>query len=134
VAVVAVAWCLVLAQAIPLLAHGEIGDSQEAARRGDLGEALDEASAARDIEPWAATPYLQLALVAEQTGNLRVARRWTVDAIERDDRDWRLWLVLARLETKLGRTAAAERSLRRAVELYPRSPLFEGMLPSTDDG
>jgi Flp pilus assembly protein TadD len=49
-------------------------------------------------------------------------------AISRDRTDWRLWLASARIETRLGRVRAAERSLRRAVELNPRSPLLSGIV------
>ena len=55
-------------------------------------------------------------------------------AIARDREDWRLWLVAARVETKLGRVAAAERSLDRAVELNPRSPLFKGLVGDSAGG
>jgi hypothetical protein len=123
-----IAWALICAQVIPLLADREIARSQAATVGGDLDEASEAAESARDIQPWAATPYLQLALVGEQRGDLQQARRWIGEALVRDARDWRLWLVSARLETKLGRAAVAERSLRRAVELNPRSPLFKGLL------
>ena len=134
VASLLVAWILILAQAIPLLAQREIADSQAAVERGDLGEAFSAAGAARDVQPWAATPYLQLALVSEEAGDLRRAGAWIDKAIERDSRDWRLWLVSARVETKLGRVAAAERSLRRAINLNPRSPLFVGLLEDETAG
>jgi hypothetical protein len=134
VAALLVAWILILGQAIPLLAQGEIADSQAAVRRGDLGEAFSAAGGARDIQPWAATPYLQLALVSEDAGDLRRARAWIDDAIERDARDWRLWLVSARIETKLGRVGAAERSLQRAISLNPRSPLFNERLGEGGSG
>jgi hypothetical protein len=127
VAAILLAWGLIFAEAIPLLAQREITHSQAAARRGDLREALTAAGSARDIQPWAATPYLQLALVSEQVGALRLAQKWIDRAIARDRRDWRLWLASARIETKLGRVEGADRSLRRAVELNPRSPLFKGM-------
>lgn len=128
VAAIVVALLLVLSQAIPLFAQREIGDSQAAVRRGDLGDALSAAKSARDIQPWAATPYLQLALVSEQAGALTSARTWIDMAIARDRTDWRLWLTAARIETRLGRVEAAERSLRRAVELNPRSPLLRGIV------
>jgi len=119
---------LVFAQAIPLFAEREIGRSQAAARRGDLSDALAAAKSARDIQPWAATPYLQLALVTEAAGALPSARAWIRMAIARDRTDWRLWLTSARVDTRLGRVKAAERSLRKAVELNPRSPLFRGIV------
>jgi Tfp pilus assembly protein PilF len=52
------------------------------------------------------------------------ARAAIEDAIERDPLDWRLWLVRTRLEAKDGDVADARRSLARAVELNPESPLF----------
>lgn len=134
VAAVLIAWVLVFAQAIPLLAQRELDKSQAASARGNAREALDAAESARDIQPWAATPYLQLALVSEQIGALPVARTWIGRAIARDQEDWRLWLVAARVDTKLGRVAVAERSLKRAVELNPRSPLFKGLLGDSAGG
>lgn len=115
---------LVLAQAIPYLAHLQIGESQAAVRRGDSAAARSAALAARDLEPWAASPYLQLALVEEQAGNVGAAGGWIREAVERDRLDWRLWLVRSRIELKAGRIAAARRSFDRAVSLNPRSPLF----------
>jgi tetratricopeptide (TPR) repeat protein len=134
VAVLVVAWALVVAEAIPLLAQNEIHESETALEREDLDEAFISARAARDIQPWAATPYLQLALISEEAGLLPRARQWIGEAIERDSRDWRLWLVSARLETKLGRVTAAEQSLQRAVALNPRSPLFRGLLAEDTGG
>jgi tetratricopeptide (TPR) repeat protein len=119
-----VAWLLICAQAIPLLAQLQIGDSQEAARRGNLSGALEDAFAARKLEPWASSPYLQLALLQEEKGDLPAARDWIAKAIERDREDWRLWLVRARLETKQGEISAARASLDQATRLNPRSPLF----------
>jgi hypothetical protein len=134
VATLVLAWGLICAQAIPLLASREVGRSQRAASDLDLREAAEDAEAAREIQPWAATPYVQLALANEQAGALVRARAWINEAIERDRRNWRIWLVSARLETKLGRPVAAEASLRRAAELNPRSPLFEGLLADTTGG
>jgi Flp pilus assembly protein TadD len=86
--------------------------------------AVDAAHAARAIAPWAPTPYLQLALIREQSGDLEVARTRIREALDRDETDWRLWLVSARIETKLGSVATATRHLARARALNPRSPAF----------
>jgi Flp pilus assembly protein TadD len=126
-AVVAAALFLVGTQASSLLASLEINESQAAAQRGNTTAGLEHARNARDLEPWAASPYLQLALVAEQTGNLRTAHRWIIEATDRDPMDWRVWLTRARIETKSGFVAAARRSLARARSLNPRSPLFAGL-------
>lgn len=80
--------------------------------------------AARGLQPWAASPYVQLALVEEQLGELDVARYWISEAIERADDDWRLWFIKARLETNAGDIDEARESLARARELNPRSQLF----------
>jgi hypothetical protein len=131
VVVVLTFWLLLAAQVITLLSDREIAKSQHAVTRGDLSEATIAAEAARNIEPWAATPYLQLTLISEAAGDLPEARIWNGEAIERDRKDWRLWLVAARIEAKLGRMSAAEDSLRTAIGLNPRSPLFAELL---DDG
>jgi hypothetical protein len=124
IAVVAVAWLLLWAQAIPLLTQIEIRASQRAASRNDLLNAYEAARKARNLQPWVASPYLQLALVAERGGALAPARRWIDQAVAREPRDWRLWLVSARLNLAAGRTEAAKRSLAQARRLNPRSPLF----------
>jgi tetratricopeptide (TPR) repeat protein len=113
-------------QAIPLLVAMKIEDSREAAADGDPVGAIEEALGARSLQPWASSPYLQLSLVAEETGNLDLARGWIDDAIARDPRDWRLWLVGARIDTRLGLIDSARERLRHAIELNPRSPLFAG--------
>lgn len=120
----------IVAVALPYLASRQLGRSEAAVRAGQTDTALSAALAARDLEPWAATPYLQLALVSEQARDLRPARTWIAQAIRRNREDWRLWLVKARIDTKLGRTVDARRALGRAVELAPRSPL----LAATTDG
>jgi Tfp pilus assembly protein PilF len=115
---------VICAEAIPWLASMKLAESQAAVRRGDGNAAFSAAVDAKRIQPWAASPYLQLALVDEASGDLASARRWIGDAIERDRENWRLWLVAARLETKAGDVATAERALERAASLNPRSPLF----------
>ena len=70
VAAALVVWTLIIAQAIPLLSHVKIAASQEAVRAGNAARALDHAEDARRLQPWAASPYLQLALVREATGDL----------------------------------------------------------------
>jgi hypothetical protein len=124
VVAVTAAWLVVCAQAIPYLAEIKISDSQAASRRGDGQEALEHAMAARNIQPWAASPYVQLALVEEAVGDLAEAQRVIREGIERDPTDWRLWLIASRIETKSGDIPAARADLARAAELNPRSPLF----------
>jgi hypothetical protein len=121
---VVVAVAVVAAEAVSLLADVEVRRSQADARAGDLRRAQSRALDATKLEPWAATPYLQLALVDEARGDLTSARGSIREAIRRDDSDWRTWWIAARIDHRLGRTAAAARSLARARHLNPRSPLF----------
>jgi O-antigen ligase len=119
-------WLLICAQAVPLLAETKIEDSQAAVRRGDLDDAVSDAAAARVVQPWAASPYFQLALVEEARGDLEAAQDSIGQAIARDSADWRLWLVAARIETRAGHVAEARESLGHARELNPRSRLLRG--------
>lgn len=123
-AVVAAAWVLICCEAIPWLAQHELAASQQAARQDHINAATDKAQAARSLAPWASSPYVQLALLREQTGDVGAARRWLDAAVQRDRDDWRLWLISARLNTKLGAIPAARQSLERARELNPRLPLL----------
>jgi len=123
-AVVAIAVVAICVEGIVLLAQSRLDDSQAAANRGDLAEAHAAALDARAIQPWAASPYLQLALVEEESGNLRGAHRRIRAAIDRDSTDWRLYLIAARVSVKLGLIREAKKDLAHARELNPRSPLF----------
>jgi tetratricopeptide (TPR) repeat protein len=122
VATVIAAWLFVGAQAIPLLAQTEIEKSRAAVARGDAATAESAAIDARRIQPWAASPALQLALVMEQEGNLVQASAWIHEAIKYDSANWDLWLISTRIDVKRGDTSAAKESLSRAIELNPRSP------------
>jgi O-antigen ligase len=126
-AALVIGWLIICASAIPWLASIKLADSQAAVRRGDGDAAYSAAIDARRIQPWAASPYLQLALVEESSGRLGTALRSIQQAIDRDSENWQLWLVKARLETKSGLVKAGERSLRRAAALNPRSPLFSDL-------
>jgi O-Antigen ligase len=124
-AAAAIAFGLIIAEAIPLLATMEIRRSQEAIESGNAAEALELAQSAQKIQPWAASPYLQLALVYEVGGELDRAQASIQDALDHDQSDWRLWLVAARIQTKAGAVDEARESLAKAKELNPRSSLFE---------
>ena len=64
------------------------------------------------MQPWASSPYLQLALLEEQAGDLGRANRHIKDALERDSSDWSTWLVAARIQTKAGFIRQGRRSLQ----------------------
>ncbi|MFN2616410.1 MAG: tetratricopeptide repeat protein [Thermoleophilaceae bacterium] len=116
---------LVACEGIAFLSDSALRRSQEQADGGEVRAALDSARQARAIEPWAAGPYLQLALVREQVGDLRGARQAIGRAVDHDRGDWRLWLTRARISTRSGAIADARRAYLRARLLNPRSLLFE---------
>jgi O-antigen ligase len=121
---VLVALAAILCIAVPMLAQQRLEESQAASQRGDVAQAVDAAQGAHSLQPWAASPYLQLALVEEQAGDLRQANRYVKDALERDSSDWSIWLVAARIQTKAGLIRQGRRSLRRAEALNRKSELF----------
>ena len=115
---------VILAQAVSLLANREIQASQRAAGRDDLAAAVKRADNARKIEPWASSPYEQLALLAEKAQQFDDADAWIEKAIARDRTDWRLWGAWARFEAERGDISAARERIRHVCELNPRSDLF----------
>jgi hypothetical protein len=121
---------LVVAQGIPLVAQAAVGRSQDAVRQGDSEEALAAAARAERLQPWAASTHLQRALVEELTGDFPEARTAIRHALERDAEDWRLWIVAARIETKMGAFREAQRSLARAIELNPNSRILSSLKPA----
>jgi hypothetical protein len=113
-------WLLICAIAVPLLSGLQVSASQDAAAGGNLAAASSDAADARSIQPWSPTPYLQLALIEEQAGNLGAAHTWIRKAIEHDPEDWALWLTSARIEAEQLDVAAARRSLAKVRDLNPR--------------
>jgi O-antigen ligase len=118
---VALAWIAAIALIGPLLVKREIDASQAAAARENLSAAIDHADNARSIEPWAASPYVQLGLLAERQGDYPTAIAHFSDAIEREDRNWQWYYLRSRVEQAAGEEDAALTDLGRARELNPRA-------------
>lgn len=121
-AIVAIA--AIVAVAVPLSSTMLLRESQAEARTGDLTAALEAAHTGRDARPFAASPRLQEALVLELGGHLGGAAAAAREATEREETNWRNWLVLSRIEAERGRAAAAVGAYRRARALNPHSALF----------
>ncbi|HET7119822.1 MAG TPA: O-antigen ligase family protein [Solirubrobacterales bacterium] len=120
------AWVAALALTGPLLVDHEIDQSNAAVRAGNLASAVDHAETARSIEPWATSPYLQLALLAEREGNFPLALDRIDQAIEREEDSWLLYYVRARIEHRAGNEAAATAAFAEAKRLNPREPCLRG--------
>jgi tetratricopeptide (TPR) repeat protein len=121
---VAAGWVAMIAGALVVLTHIELTNSQNAAKADRVAEAAASARAARTVQPWSAEPYTQLALVAEQRGDLDAALRYLEDAERRDSEDWRLPLIEARVQSRRGDEGAARTALERARSLNRLLPLL----------
>ena len=114
------------AVAVPMAAALAMRDSRDAAADGRVRAALATSTTAGRLQPYAATPDLQRALVLEGAADLlgaaTAARAATID----EPTNWRTWLVLARIEARRGESAAALHALRKANRLNRRSPILGG--------
>jgi O-Antigen ligase len=123
IAIVVAIACLV-AIAVPLATTNAVRQSQAAASTGDPVKALASARTAARIEPGAASPQLQLALVLELQRDLPAALAAAHRAASDEPQNWGTWLVVSRLEAEVGRPAASVAAFRRARSLNPQSPVF----------
>ncbi len=130
VAGLAMAWVAALALLGPLLVDREIDASKAAAADGNIPSAVNHANTARTIEPWAASPYVQLGLLADFQGDYPTAIGRLGEAIAREDRNWVLYYLRAKIENAAGERAAARADLERARQLNPEEAClregFEG--------
>lgn len=121
----AAALVAIVAIAIPLASTTLLRQSETEAREGNLEAALSDARSAQNVMPGAAAPRLQQALVLEQLGDLAAAASVARAATEREETNWRTWLVVSRLEARRGNADAAVAAFDRAKALNPHSFLFQ---------
>jgi len=119
-----VAVAAIIPQYVVLASGSHLRNSQTAFTAGDGAKARSEALAAKAVEPWAASPYLQLGFVAEAERHFDDAARWAHEAIERSRNDWSLWATAAKFETEAGNIRAARRDLAEARRLNPHSTVL----------
>jgi hypothetical protein len=125
VGVAVAALLAIVAIAIPLASTSLVRQSQAAVREGDLTAALGDAKDAQNVEPAAATPRLQQALVLELLGDFSAAEAAMREAIERESTNWRLWLVLSRIAAENGRVGASVDAYQEARALNPLGEIFD---------
>jgi hypothetical protein len=119
VAGLALAWITALALIGPLLVDRELDASRSAAASSELESAEDHAKTARSIEPWAASPYVQLGLLAQARGEYATAVERLGLAIDREDQNWVLYYLRSKAEHEAGDAAASAADLRKAQQLNP---------------
>ncbi|HEV2727718.1 MAG TPA: O-antigen ligase family protein [Solirubrobacterales bacterium] len=122
----ALAWISMLALVGPLLVDREIDSSNEAVVAGNLPSAVSHAENARKIEPWATSPRKQLGLLAEREGNYPAAIDHFDRAIDREEDNWLLYYLRARVENRAGDEAAARDDLEEARRLNPEEKCLRG--------
>lgn len=126
VAGLAAAWLAAIALIGPLLVEREVEASRDAAAAGEIASAVEHADTARSIEPWAASPYVQLGLLAELQGDYETASRRLTQAIDREDRNWQLYYLRSKVEEAAGNEARAEADLNEARRLNPLEECLDG--------
>jgi cytochrome c-type biogenesis protein CcmH/NrfG len=126
VAIALIALVIGLAELPGLVSTAKIRSSQAAAERGDVATADVDAEDAIASAPWAASPYVQRALLLERSGRLTDARADIVRAIKREPTNYRHPLLLARIEALRGRVQSALSAFRWARRLAPKKIIEAG--------
>jgi hypothetical protein len=101
--------------------------SQFAANKTEA--ALASANDAIQAEPWAASPYVQRALVEESMDQLNAARLDLLRAEKREPKNWRQPLLLARIDAERGDANAALADYKRAKQLRPKGVYVNPQFP-----
>ena len=109
----------IVAIAIPTGATLAVERSRADVAQGNLDDALGEARSAQRLQPYAATPRIQEALVYERAGDLDAAAAAATEATRREATNWRHWFILSRIEALRDRPDAALYAYREAVSLNP---------------
>jgi O-antigen ligase len=125
VALVATACGAIVLIALPLAGLVRVRESQAAAQANRLTAALGHAETAHRVQPYAATPKIQEALLLEEAGQLDAAATAASDATRAERANWRTWLLLSRIEAERGHPKASVAAYRTARSLHPRSRLFK---------
>ena len=121
---IAVAIASLVAIAVPLATVNTVRASQAAVLSGDTARALADARAAVRVEPGAASPRIQLALVLELEGDVPGALAAAQAAAANEPDNWSTWLIVSRLEAEAGHPDASVAAYLRSRSLNPQSPLF----------
>jgi cytochrome c-type biogenesis protein CcmH/NrfG len=118
---VALTLALAVVAFVTLTGNNAIAASDGAAGEERWAEAADEARTAKRWAPWSSEPWQRLGEAHLGQGDFAAAENDFRKAIEKEPRDFELWLGLAQATDGAERAAA----LRRATELNPYSPEIE---------
>jgi O-Antigen ligase len=121
---VLIALACLAAVAVPLATTNALRASQTAAFQGRESIALRDAQQAARIEPGAASPQIQIALLQELRADVPAAIAAAEKAASAEPLNWTTWLILSRLEAEANHPQASLADFERARSLNPRSSLF----------
>jgi tetratricopeptide (TPR) repeat protein len=121
IAAIAAGLGLALLQVPGIASTDRLRASAAELRTGDAETALELADDAVAAESFAASPYVQRALVREQLGDLEGARRDLATAAAKEPTNWRHPLLSARVAARKGDRDEMRRQLKRGRQLNPRS-------------
>ncbi len=100
---------------LPYKGATDLRASEQDVSQGRLDAALSEARSAADVQPYAATPRLQEALVLERQGKFDQAAAAARQATEKESTNWRTFFVLSRIEAERGRAKASLAAYRTST-------------------
>jgi O-Antigen ligase len=123
-AIVALSLAALAAIVPPLFGSVAIQRSYDAAAEGRVADALEDAHDAESMQPYAAGPRLQEALLLFRRGDAESALQAAREATQRERTNWRNWYVLSQIEAEQGMRDEAARDLQRARALNPFSPVL----------
>lgn len=122
VAGIAVAVAVVFSLGAPWLAGRKVDDAFAALRESDSSRALDDAKAAKSLNPLSIEPLLALAAAEEARDDQVAALRAYQDAVRLQPRNPRPWFELGQFELSAGLREQGLRDLARSRELDPLGP------------
>jgi hypothetical protein len=93
-----------------------------------LRKAQQDADFAARLDPLSIEPLLAAASIADRRDRVAQARRYLVDAVERQPRNVAAWMALARFELTRGNQRALRTALSRALELDPNNQAAPSLL------
>ncbi|MDP9244982.1 MAG: O-antigen ligase family protein [Chloroflexota bacterium] len=124
IAMAVLALAALVAISLPLAGATALQRSRDAVDAGRLDAALSDAEQAAAVQPYAAAPDIQRALILELSGRLGPAADAAREATREESANWRNWLTLSRLEARNGDAKASLAAYRKARSLNPLSGLF----------
>jgi O-Antigen ligase len=113
---------------VGLIGNSYLSAAREAAAADRSGEAMDKAAAAKGWAPWSSEPWEVLGEAQLSAGQLPAARRSLGEGIERDPRNFDLWLELM-LASDGGQRARAQVEAHRLNPLSPELAALERAAP-----